>query len=230
MISIIHGTDSASSRKYFSELKTAHPDALTLDGATVTITDLTQFFEGGGLFGETKYFFIEQLLGKRKKSKELESIIAYLNSSGLENNIYLWEDKELTPASTKAFSHAQIKVFKLPQTLFTFLDALKPKNGKTLIRLFHEAINNADPEMVFFMIIRQVRLLLALHESSAREIDEIKRMAPWQRSKLQKQAGLFKKEEIIQLYSQLFKMEKGLKTGTLPGTITQTIDLLLLSI
>jgi hypothetical protein len=123
------------------------------------------------------------------------------------------------------------RVFKLPQTLFVFLDSFKPGNGKILIKLFHQTIETTEPEMVFFMLVRQIRLLLAVSEQARDEtIDELKRLAPWQRTKLEQQAKQFGPEELKKIYARLFLIEQGQKTGNLPNTILTSIDFFLLSI
>jgi hypothetical protein len=230
MITILHGTDTAQSRKFFLELKNKADDPTIIDGQKVTLTDLTQYFEGGNLFAESKSFFIDQLLSKRKKSKELDGILEYLNKASQNNEILLWEDKELTPAALKSIKNPVIRVFKLPQTLFQFLDNIKPGNSKILINLFHETIETADTEMVFYMLVKQFRLLLALSDPGNDDIDEVKRIAPWQKTKLQRQTQYFKNEKLIDLYNSLLEIEIGLKTGSLPANITQTIDLWLLGL
>lgn len=230
MITIIHGTDIASSRKAFLDLRDKEKDALLINGQNVTLTDLIQYFEGGELFANPKSFFIEQLLSKRKKSKELDQLITVLNSNSVDNNIYLWEEKEITPASLKAFKNSASNAYKLPQTLFQFMESIKPGNSKQLIRLFHKTIATADVEMVFFMMVRQVRLLMGVMEFTNDPIDEVKKMAPWQKGKLQKQADAFEMDELKKIYSRLFKIETGMKTGTLAVSLTSTIDFLLLEI
>jgi hypothetical protein len=247
MLTIIHGTDIAASRKYFLDQKQAHPDALLLDAESVNLTDLAQVIEGGGLFGESKYIFIEQFLTKRKKSGDYKDIISYLDSHADEHTIYLWENKELDIGTQKAFKKATVKPFKLPQTLFLLLDSIKPDNGKQLITLFHQTIESTEVEMVFFMLIRQLRMLLALssdgHPRGGRlersgshdspgvggEIDEIKRLT-WQKTKLQKQASLFKTSHLLTLYNQLFEIEKQQKTGKLSSSLISTIDFFLLEV
>lgn len=234
MITLIHGTDTASSRKLFMDLKENEQDSLLIDGQNTTLTDLVQIFEGGGLFTEQKNFFIEGLFAKKTRGKgkniELDAIIDYLKKTEKDSNIFIWEGSELSKSSINAFKNPIIKLFKLPQALFIFLENLKPGNGPILIKLFHEAIQTAEVEMVFFMIVRQVRILLALIEPAADPIDEVKRMAPWQRGKLQNQADFFEIEELKKFYRKLFEIERGLKTGGLSTPLDQTIDFLLLDI
>lgn len=230
MITIIHGTDIAASRKYFLDLKEKEKDALLINGQTLSLTDMVQYFDGGELFSTPKSFFIEQLLSKKKKSKELEQIITQINKYAQENIIYIWEEKDLTPANLNSFKNSQVKQFKLPQTLFLFVESIKPGNGVELIKLFHKSIETSDAEMVFFMMVRQIRLLLGVIEPGTDAIDEVKRMAPWLRGKLERQADLFEIGELRRLYAKLFELEKGLKTGSLPMPLIQAIDFLLLGI
>lgn len=233
MITIIHGSDTALSRTYFLDEKQKIKDAILLDADQVNLTDLTQIFEGGGLFGETKYVFIEQFLTKRKKSVELASILTYLEKSAKENTIFLWEGKDLEKSTLNQLKTAMVKAFKLPQTLFQLMDALQPGNGKTLIKLFHQTRHTTETEMIFFMLVRQMRILLALskHESHYSEtIDEIKRIAPWQKTKLEKQAHAFDLDHLLTLYDKLFQIEVGQKTGTLTQPLHSTIDFWLLEV
>lgn len=229
MITIIHGNDIVSSRRFFLEEKQKFPEAPFLDGEKVTATDLAQIFEGGGLFEESKTVFIEHFFNRKKRKDEFTMLSEYLQRQS-SHTIYLWEGKELEKSSLTAVKTAVPRVFKLPQTLFVFLDSLKPGNGKQLITLFHQTLETTDAEMVFFMLVRQFRLLLALSEPSNEQIDELKRLAPWQRTKLEQQAKSFGKEELRAIYHRLFGIETRQKTGTLSNSILTNIDFLLLEI
>lgn len=229
MITIIHGTDIVASRKFFLDEKQKLHDMQILDGEKVTLTDLAQIFEGGGLFEESKTVFIEHFFARKKRKDEFLALSEYLQNQS-EHTIYLWEGKELEKSSLNGFKTAIPKVFKLPQTLFSFLDSIKPGNGKQLISLFHQTLETTDPEMVFFMLVRQIRLLLALLQPTEDAIDELKRLAPWQKTKLQQQASAFGEQTLKKIYQQLFFIETGQKTGTLSNSILTSIDFLLLQI
>ena len=230
MLTIIHGTDIAASRKFFLEQRQKHTQTVSLDEMYVTLTDLYQILEGGSFFEESKYLFIEQFLTKRKKSAEKNAIIDYLIKHSASHHIFLWEGKELDRSSLSSFKTAQIQVFKLPSTLFLFLDSLKPKNQKQMISLFHKTLETTESEMIFFMLVRQFRILLALSQAGKNEIDELKRVATWQRGKFKKQAASFGLDRLKELYGKLFTIELGQKTGSLSSPLVSAIDFFLLGI
>lgn len=229
MIVIIHGDNTAASRTYFIEQKKTAQDAVSFQGETVTLTDLVQAIEGGGLFSDEKILFIEHFFSE-KKGKELDALVSFLDSRSDHITLYLWEEKKLTKAQIGTFKHAQDKLFAIPQTLFQFLDALKPGNGQTLIQLFHQTQRISEPELIFFMMIRQFRLMLALCEPTDNAIDEVKRLAPWQIGKLGKQANLFGKEKLIANYQRLHEIDLGSKSGTLNMPLPTAIDFFLLEL
>ena len=82
------------------------------------------------------------------------------------------------------------------------------------------------------MLIRQIRLLIALSENgNTRDvIDEVKRLAPWQKSKLAKQAGYFSTQELLKIHEALYKMDLASKTSSFPLSLTETIDFFLLDL
>lgn len=259
MLTIIHGEDVGSSRKYFIDLKQKHTGLTLINGQDLQITDLTQLLEGGSLFDEEKILFIEQLLPKNKKSSDYKQIISYINEHSSDSNITIWENKEIAKSTLNLFNKASIKFFKLPTTLFAFLDNLKPDNGIQSVKLYHQTMENIEEENIFYMLIRHFRLLLSLHPSSYspllegsgmhkvhelacltrvkgqgevknKEIEELKRLQPWQESKLEGQAKLFTTTQLLDVYNKLFKIEKEYKTGKIVGSLTSNIDILLLDI
>ncbi|MDO8658308.1 MAG: hypothetical protein Q7K55_06205 [Candidatus Levybacteria bacterium] len=228
MITIIHGDDTASSRKYFIEQKSNN--SISFDGEKLTLTDLFQIFEGGGLFSDSKSLFVDSFFSKRKIGLEFDAIILYLNKINKTDKIFFWEGKELSKKQLSFFKDSNIKIFKLPKPLFQFLDSIKPRNKNTII-LFHSGLKYSEPELIFFMLIRQFRLLLALSdEKKGSEIDEVKRLAPWQTGKLKKQSNLFSHDKLKKIYKRLYEIDLGHKTGNLNMSLIQAIDILLLEI
>ncbi len=230
MITIIHGNDIVASRKFFLQEKQRFPDVELINEDEVNLTMLAQFLEGGSLFGDSKTLFIEQFLSGRKKSLEKEFVINYLVKQAKTHAIFIWEGKELERGVISPFKDANVKLYKLPSTLFVLMDAIKPGSGKLLVKLFHDCIETTEVEMVFFMLVRQFRLLLAVSDKDGTTISEVGRMAPWQRSKVEAQAKLFQTSTLIDLYNMLFEIETLYKTGGISGSLVAQIDFFLLNV
>jgi len=231
MITIIHGEDIVSSRRFFIDerKKSLHP--ITFSGDNLNLTDIAQAVEGNSLFDiVNKEIFIEDLFSK-KQSQEFSGIVSYLQKHSRNVNIKIWESKELSKTQISLFKNANIKHFFLPKALFAFLNELKPNNSKKMIGFFHKTLESLECELIFFMIIRQFRLFLAIQEKPLEnQIDEIKRMAPWQKSRLGSQAKLFSKDELKEIFGKVLEIEISQKSGTNILSLPQAIDFLLLSI
>jgi DNA polymerase III delta subunit len=232
MITIIHGDDIALSRNYFLEIKQKQKDVISYDGSRITITDLVQDIEGSGLFGDTKTIFIEDLLTKaKKKDSGTKEILNFIAKNSKESTFVLWESKEISKRELFAFKEAQVRIFKLPKNIFLFLDNLRPNNSGNLLKLFHQALGSGiKEELILFMMQRQIRILLALSEQIDDPIEEIIRLAPWQMGKLERQAKYFDLASLLKIYKKLYEIECGQKTGSLPLSLTQSIDFLLLDL
>lgn len=227
MITLIHGDDISKSRTDFLKRKEKFTDITVIDGTTLDVTSLTQELSSGGFFSDTKTLFIENLFQKRK-GDDLTPFTAILNQYTNSHDIILWEAKEVDKKSLDALGKHTPIVFKIPQTLFAFLDAIRPNNTKGLITMYHQTLSASEPEMIFFMLIRQFRLMLAIKTDAS--IDETKRMAPWQKGKFVKQANLFSDEKLMNLYQKLYVIESGMKTGGNAMTLSDTIDIFLTEI
>lgn len=225
MITLIHGDDIVSSRKYLIELKEASENAVNLNGKELNSSDLTQNLKTNSLFSEQKNIFIERLLSKGK-SKDLEDIIDLLKRSS-SLNITIWEDTELSKTQLSLFPKANINLFKIPKNLFSFLDNLYPNNPKSVLT-FHDALKTADSETLFYMMIRQFRLLLAINSEKS-GIDEIQRLASWQKDKFKRQAKMFSADQLKKIYNKLYEIDLNIKTGVYPN-LTRAIDFFLLDI
>lgn len=231
MITIIHGDDTAASRNFFQTQKKNLTNTITLDGAAIAIQDIAQALSSDGLFVESKNIFIDELFSKRKASHEFEEILLYIENHHENATLYLWESKEIQIRQLKQLKSAINRNFKLPSSIFAFLDGLKPNNSKMLIQLFHKTLEYKDEQFIFFMLVRHMRMLLALSEDTTDTInDEIKKMQPWQKTKLQKQAKFFTSQFLQTFYAKLFAIDLALKTGHLACPLNQTIDFLLLEI
>jgi len=227
MILIIHGNDTESSRNYLLEEKNKTANPIVLNGEGLIFNDFFQASENKTFFEEKSKIIIENFFLKNKpNSAEFKLIIDYL-SKEKKSDIIFWENGEISKAAQSLIKGAVVKNFSLPQKLFLFLDNIKPNNAPYSIRLFHEVKENTEVEIIFFMIIRHFRLLLSFKEDSLKQIEEVKKMAPWQIAKLKKQLEHFDKNRLLKIYDKLFEIEINHKTGKVPYSLDNSIDFLL---
>ena len=222
MLTLIHGDNTGQSRSYYLDIKNHYTNIKVLNADKLNLTDLIEAVEGDGLFSTIDAVFIELLFSKKKAGAELDAIVAYLNKQ--ESTIVLWEGKELTKAQAGKVKNATIKLFSFPKTLFQLLDALQPHNGKQLITLFHQTLQNEAAELILFMLTKQVRILLALQNRSTETISEAKFIQSWQIGKLQKQAKSFSSEQLQSLHNKLYAFDIGYKTGGLATPLESSLD------
>src|ERR1035437_8754459 len=225
MMLLIHGDDLETSRNFYFAEKNKLSDVILLNGDGLTLDILFQNAENKSLFGNEQTLLIENFFTKNKSiAIETKKIVEYINSNK-DLSIIFWESTELSKASQALLKNATVKTFSFPQILFTFLDNVKPNNSEVLIKLFHELRQNMEPELIFFMLIRQFRIMLGIEGLD--KIDEVKRMAPWQAGKMQRQAKLFSEEKLKSNYEKLFEIDLGSKTGKIPYSIERSIDFFL---
>lgn len=229
MVTIIHGQDTSASREHLLSLMQDTKQFPIVEGTKLALTALVQSFEGGGLFSQEKKLLVENFFSDRKPGTEFDKIIEYAVSSEHKGHVIFWERKELTRKQLSLVKNASVHIFQYPQVLFSFLDSITPGNGTNAIALFHQVLASKEVELVFFMLIRQVRMLLT-QDAKHSAIEEIARLAPWQKAKLTRQSELFGQAVLARMYEQLFAIERGTKTGTLPTPLVPAVDFFLLGL
>jgi hypothetical protein len=226
MILIIHGNDIESSRNFYFEEKNKLSNPIIINGDGILFDSLFQAAENTNFFDDKKDILIENFFIKNKAtSAEFKRIIEYINSND-KLSITFWESDEVSKTSLSLIKKATLKNFSLPQNLFAFLDGFKPGNSKELLSGFAENLKKSEAELIFFMIVRQFRIMLSLIRSET-PIDEVKRMAPWQLSKLERQAKLFGEDKLKEIYNKLLEIDLNSKTGKNSTSLKKSIDFFL---
>lgn len=223
-ISIIGGENLIESRQVISvkiqKAREEKREVLVLDGTKVDLEHLRSATSSSSMFGNDKLIVIENLLSSQKSLRK-EKITDYLFKKEFENEIILWEgknvDRRTIPAGLK------IEVFELDKKLFKFLDSIKPNNTLASLEILKILEKTEAPEMVFYMLTRQIRLLILAKEN-------LLKMAPWQEGKLKSQAGLFKTGQLEKIYQELQEIDYNQKTGNDALNLTSRLDLLISSI
>ncbi len=227
MVTIFHGDNTSASREAFISQKQNAPDHISLRAGEFSITDLLQAFQGSKLFSQTTTVFIENLLTKTKAEKELDAIANCIVDNDAAST-FLWEAADVSRKITSLFPKAKIQLFRLPSSLFQFVDSLGLKQQDELIKLFHQTLESTDVVIIVAMLQRQIRLLLGVKEQA--EIDEVKKLAPWQKSKLERQVNAFSRYALLKLHEKLFRLDFNQKTGESALPLTTSIDFFLLSL
>lgn len=221
---IIHGDDIVSARNHLNDelekAKLSSAGVSRFDARDLDLTKLTQVLEGITLFGLQPMVVIEGLFSL-PKSKNKDNILDFL-SRYQTRAIVLCENKTLSSASLKLFSKATVKEYKPAAIIFTFLDSLKPGSAPRSLSLLDQLETaNQAPELVFAMLVRQVRLLIQALEPNSLKT------APWQKTRLISQSRAFGEEALLGLHEKLYRIDKGIKTGQNPLDLsTQLFNLI----
>lgn len=227
-IFVYSGEDIISSRKAFLDhlesLKLRNLEEMRINGKDISDEALENILGSQTLFGEKRVLSVENFLtGQKTKEKEkiLEKILSFKDAT-----VIFWENKDFSRNEQLKFSQCFIfKNFKLPSSLFVFLESLSPKNIQENLLRFRNAIAAVDPNFIFLMMVRQIRLLIL-----SKNINTKLTLPPWQISKLKKQANLFELENLIEIYKKLQRIDFEQKTSSSPFPLEHDLELLLFAI
>lgn len=229
MMTILHGENVAESRRELENLKTQSngEEIISLEGGELTLTELKQALEAKSLFGQEKLVVLENFLAGKRKSKEKENILEYLKEEELTVDLVFWEDQEIEKPLLRLFPQAQIRIFKLDPLLFRLLEAIKPGNGSEMIKLFRGTLAFEEINLVFYMICRQFRLLFFLKMGGERGLEELDRLAPWQKNKILRQSRYFSPSQLLESYHDLLEIDFQEKAGISSYSLQQALELFL---
>lgn len=199
-------------------------EVVRLEGDKLDLTNLKQSLESQSLFGQDRLVIIENLF-KRRPSKDKESLINYLKKEQ-PKNLILWEAAKIDGRSLTSFAKAKIEKLEIGKMLFRFMDNLCPNSQKAIICLFHQALEQSEPELVLFMLERQLRQMIIAHDLGEKGLTEL---PSWKKAILVRQARKFKLNQLIRLYLKLLNIEYNQKTGKTPLSLTSQLDLWLAS-
>jgi len=208
---IIHGDDTANSRQFLNQqidiFKKQNLEIVRLEADSLSPATLEQNLNSQSLFGSDKAIVIFSFF-KLNSSKNKDALKQILIKNQTKE-IILYEEKQTNANSLKIFDKAQIKLFKPNPIIFKFLESLRPNNQNQIISYFKQLEEAGEPpELIFAMLVRQIRLLL-----TAKDAPEKLKLAPWQKQRLISQATNFSLSKIISLHTQLYEIDKSIKTG-----------------
>lgn len=220
MITIIQGEDTNLAYKKLSELldsaKNRGLETVIKDSHEIDPTTLRQEVSSSGLFGSDKFIVIKNLLsGSKAKQKDL--LIKIINSS--ESDILLFESKKISDTALKQLPKAKVESFNVSAVIFKFLDLLRPGNFKQVLTGWNRLLElDNEPEYIFTMIVRQIRLLI-----QAKSGPSYLKLSAYPKKMITTQSNLFTLPKLLDLHSQLYLIDKKIKTGSSPLPLEQLL-------
>ena len=228
MITIFCGEDTVSARgeyiKLIDEYKKKNIEIISLPPASVG--DIQKgLADSLSLFTSQKIFCTEQLerysfkkSSKAKKDAVYEALVS-LSTDKAVQLIDFEEGKQGRQLKLKDL--ATVKEFKPSTTIFKLLDECYPKNKLVFIQSLRTVCETQDEMFLFVMLFRHVRnLVLALADASSAKLP------PWQKYKIIGQAKKWEKQQLLNYYSGLIKIEISSKTSSNPYGLAKSLEIL----
>ncbi|OGL53694.1 hypothetical protein A3K55_01490 [Candidatus Shapirobacteria bacterium RBG_13_44_7] len=156
MIFIFHGNNQKASLEALNLQIGQDQESLRLDSKSIDLNQINNFLHGPSLFPNQKTLRFDNFFSIPKATQN--KLIPLLLDSQI--NIYLWQDKALTPAQTKTFPQAQVQSFRLDNQIFKCLYSIKPKNLKYFLTLYHQIIDAEYYDLFLYLLKGHLRKLL----------------------------------------------------------------------
>ncbi len=187
--------------------------------ATLEVFDTAKWLASPlDLFHSKTIYFSEEL--NRKISKKNTDMFEKINKINIDRNIelFIWESCSLRELRLKP---TQVKEFKPSKNIFKLLDSMMPANKLVFINLLSDLLNKDNEFFIYLMIIKHIKTLILVKAGI-----NPSQLQSWQLLKLQKQASLWKMENLILFYNSLYKIDVGLKTSSAPFSLHKSLNIL----
>ena len=222
MLYVYCGDDSVSSRSAVLIVKKSKEEEGFVcyemnpkEVLSVITQNTTQFH----LFSDKQCYVIQELESHlRTLSSDVQKqVVTQLNES--KAHIVDWE--EGTPKwELRVLRLSLIKEYKLPTQIFNVLQHCVPQKKIDFMRELQELSESKSTEFVFYMLVRHIRLLVC------DKFGVLSSSIPsWQRARIHTQSSEWSLERLISFYQSLYRVEKGIKTGSLPYSLSHAVSL-----
>jgi hypothetical protein len=189
MVYIFHGDNQLESRSAFNNLLStfSSSEIMRTDSKEINPDKIIQFIQGSSLFTSNKVLAVSNYFSIPKAT--LDKIEKVLKNNP-ECELVIWQDKKLTVAQTNSFPKAKVEAFQLNNKLFACLNAIKPKNLKNFIPIYHDYIGQDTYDLFLYMVKNNIK----------------KQLTSYSR---------FDEKMLIRTYLQLIELDFQNKTGQL---------------
>lgn len=231
MIILFHGENQLASRLDLSEkisfYRAKKAEIIKINGLKTNLTEVKQACESKSLFGEKRLIVVENFFNQLR-SKQKNEIQSYFKNLTTEVDIIFWEKKAITSAQLRQIpANTKVLFFKVEPIIFKFLDSLFPGNLKRSLNLLKQCYQKDSPEMIFYMLCRQIRLLILARDLGKKGLTP---MPFWMQNKFLSQSRRFSLDKLLGLHRHLLKIDFEQKTGRAIMSLSFHLDLLVASL
>lgn len=190
MLTIFHGDNLFDSRAALDQALSSHPnnEILRLENKEISPELVSQFLDSPSLFSTPKTLVLLNPFSLIKT--QFTKVEKLINTTAVD--CFLWQDKLLTLAQLKSFPKAKVQMFRLPNYLFSSLNAIKPGSFSRFLPLFQKTLATQPYDLYLYLLKNHLR-----------------------RQLLQKTSG-FTTAQVKTSYLQLIDLDYQTKTGQLP--------------
>ena len=223
MIRFIHGDNQLESRNRLSELVNEAGSKEIVRLREVNLTSVKQALESSSLFAEERLVVIENLVA----SGVNKDVLDYLKKAQYQSDLLLWEGKKVDARKLGWIKKVgKLDEYSYPKVLFKLVEVVGIANKKEVLELFNETAKRMPVELLYFMLVRQLRLLLLIsHNGVDAAIKETASLQSWMIGKFKAQASSIGQERLKKLYKQILYIDYQQKSGQASLSLKQTLDI-----
>lgn len=207
MIFLIHGENEVEKHAYLDILRERQEqEIVSLNSQNLSSDELFQALRSQPLFYPKRLVILENF-SLSGLDIDFVNIHSQVDLVALSSQKLTQEQIQKLPAPVKQI------LFKAEPHVFRFLDNLHPGGRKMALMHFRKIDNSQKSELLFRLIIQQIRRLLLAGEVSVKVLMEAERLLLWQAEKYAKLSGYFSKQSLLKIYRKLFALELSHKQG-----------------
>lgn len=223
MLTILHGDHEKATEArlevLLSKERLEHAQLTQLDGKRLTLSVLETAIGTDALFAPRTCIVIRSF-GSFPRGKKKDELASWIDTHhGEQTHVILVETSKLTATQMKLFPSASLEVFVLPAIVFAWVEGLGVAPLEKSFALFHQLLENEEPERIFVMLVRQIRLLIGF------VADGTYVGSPFGKQKLATQAKHFTLEKLLSLHTELLAIDQANKTSSSPLDLASKVDL-----
>lgn len=220
-ITTIHGDNSSESLNYLQSLVISFKKrGFEINKVSEdTYFSLPETLSSLSLFGKNYVYILQN--PKKISSKDIEWIKK--RGDKLTSELIIYQNSQMPATLLKSISQiSQVREFKLPKTIFAFLDSFSPGKASRCLVLLHTLLKRQAPEFIFAVLARHIRDLYWV-KVAPKDLD----YPEWRVTKLRMQSDKFSESELKKIISSLARIDLAAKTSR--QSVASSLDLLIAS-